>query len=502
MPRGNITKPVQEESLTTSGLAQPVQDKLPKKPRGAKITTTQPVPIIAKNRTSPQLGGVRKNADPLVTTEPALATTTERAELPVTPVKKKFRFQTSPTKKKDSAPEGDLPTETLYILGINTNQWVKEVTAVDNYGEIMSIRVWHQQDSNQFTLGMQGTFVEVASLARPTTSNKYGPQRQATLKTTVKKAAKKNHFDVGKVIFPAIRKPDFDLGMGAPFMIYGGINNATAENDGSKAPNFRGTFQSGGVIADIFGWIKGDNVQMIRDKTARTGSFDKPLYVLTLATRTKKYGDPTHRFYGLQTASTALFGDEAFFADKFSYLHTEFLKTEADFNTPGAIRDDSYPSITIFAVIKLQPTLADKSHYVKTTIEIQEAGANLTVPLCSQQGCSIQCEYDTDAGPFTCKTHGDIENPVVASRCTATVVIKTQDNRHAHTDEDILIACTMGMGQEEVYLGMTLDDLQEELDVDEIREGLKGKRFSCTLIVNKKNITAVHLREINTTASV
>jgi hypothetical protein len=66
------------------------------------------------------------------------------------------------------------------------------------------------------------------------------------------------------------------------------------------------------------------------------------------------------------------------------------------------------------------------------------------------------------------------------------------------TKISLTIACTIGKDQEEVYLGMTLDSLQEDLDVDAISE---GQRFSCTLIIISKNTnTAVRL-QINYTST-
>ena len=168
--------------------------------------------------------------------------------------------------------------------------------------------------------------------------------------------------------------------------------------------------------------------------------------------------------------------------------------------TPDELKDDCFPRMTVFEAFRKIKTGPEKtSLFLKATIEIEEAGSNLTVPICNYQDCYLQCGYESDFGPFTCNDHGLVETPNITSRPTASVHLRTQDNRHDCADKDLVLTCTIAKNQEEVYLGMTLDALQEDdIDVDAIRDGLKGHRFNCTLIISKNQITAVRLQKAYT----
>jgi hypothetical protein len=413
---------------------------------------------------------------------------------PGTPVKKKtMRVATSPTKRRSEAPPTSATSETLFVLGGSTNMWGTELETVDARGNIAVLKIWKKSDKNQFKVSMGMTFIEVDKLAGVTIS-KYGSQRTVTNKTTATEASTANHFNVGATLWPLLRKPDHNVNIGAPFLVYAELKTAEIETVlGTKAPNFRGTIQSSGVAADVFGWMPDHVLDKVSVGTGPT----KKCYVLAEAVRQQNRMDT--KYYDLRLSSNAVVGDEAFFRGHLPSLHEHF---ERNLDLPGLPRDDCYPRTTVYdALRKIGTDPENSTIFVKAKIEIEEAGSNLTVPICSEPDCPLQCGYESDTGPFTCNDHG-IVDPHVVSRPTATINVRTQDNHHNHTDKDLALTCTIAKNQEEVYLGMTLDSLQEDdIDVDAIRDGLKGQRFNCTLIISQNSITAIRLRKDYATPS-
>jgi hypothetical protein len=472
------------ESKAKKGMAPVAVATTVSKPTAppAPVATTLPAPGVQGAVTATNGNMVRNAA----------------AEPPGTPVTKKPRFHSSPTKRRENAPAPSATSETVFILAASKNGWCQNFMSIDRFGVRVTLKLWNKVQNAKLHMGHVGKFIEIDKLPVATNSAKWGGSRQLTIKTTVTQAAEENHFDVSDLLLPSIRKPDHDLAMGTAFLLYASIKMAEIENHPSnKAPNFRGTVQSGGVLADTYGWMGADILDTIGKATTRAGNVVKPLYVLADVVRVNAFGAPG--YYELKMSSEALLGDADYMAAKMPALHTAYLLADANYNTPGAIKDDTFPRITAWeAAKKIQSDAENASLFVKATIEIMEAGAALTVPTCSTPDCSLQCEYDNDEGPFTCNDHGDITDPVVTCRCTATIVVKTQDNRHGFADTDLVLSCTIGKNQEEVYLGMTLEQLQDEIDVDAIRDGLKGQRFTCTLIISKKNITAVRLQKCYT----
>jgi hypothetical protein len=201
-------------------------------------------------------------------------------------------------------------------------------------------------------------------------------------------------------------------------------------------------------------------------------------------------------FYELKMSSSVVVGGKDYFKKALPSLYNPVMASRDANNDPLTAKDDSYPQITVYAAIdEIQNKPEHKTYYIKACVEIKEAGGNLTVPICSTPDCSNQCGYETDIGPFTCNDHG-VVTPLVISRPTATVYIKTQDNRHDHKDKDLTINCTIAKGQEAVYLGLTLDSLlDDDIDVDKVRDNLQGQRFQCTLAISKTSITAIRLQK-------
>jgi hypothetical protein len=232
-------------------------------------------------------------------------------------------------------------------------------------------------------------------------------------------------------------------------------------------------------------WI-GDPSASMRRLTLPGRLLTNPIRNRIFVLKLKNWADPSTKQRGVKGSCIS-------FPQKNPLADNPFMLTRAD--DPNTDKDDSVPRLTIFAAIDSVHKQPDyKTLYIKTCIEIAEAGGSLTVPICSTQDCYNQCGYDSDIGPFTCNDHG-IVTPHVISRPTAKVVIKTQDNRHDHKDEDITINCTIAKGQEAVYLGMTLDGLMENnIDVDKVRDNLKGQRFHCTLAISRTAITAIRLQ--------
>jgi len=402
-----------------------------------------------------------------------------------------LRIQSSPTKKSSDGTITSGTKETFFVLGVSNTPIGKEATAVDRHGTITQIKVWTRDDKGQFTVEMIMQFVTATNLPKAKPSN-YGTYRTVSSTTTVTKAEDKDRFDAGHLIYTQRPKPSAKVA--SPFIIYAELLSGGCESVPPKVPNFRGILRADGVTADVFGWMEADRAALL-NQINKTHSSDKnPLFMLGLATITPSRQNDG--FYEIKMGSSVVVGGKRFFKKALPSLHNPVMASQEANNDPLTAKDDSYPQMTIYKTIdEIQKQPEHKTLYVKACIVVKEAGSNLTVPICSEPDCFNQCGYDSDIGPFTCNNHGVVQ-PIVISRPTATVYLKTQDNRHEHTDKDITINCTIAKGQEAVYLGLTLESLlEDDIDVDKVRENLQGQRFQCTLAISKTSITAIRLQK-------
>jgi hypothetical protein len=309
----------------------------------------------------------------------------------------------------------------------------------------------------------------------------------------VKQAEDDDHFNVDEVLQKLIKKPDYSSRPGTPFFVFAEIHTGEIEQipGQGKAPNFRGTVRYKGTIADAFGWMPKE----VSDKiVAANNTPDKTTYILGHAVR--QDSRMNNGFYELKMSSNSIVGDGAYFKKIFPGLHKDFMHQQSLHSNPDNDKDDSYPKLTVYAALtKIHTEPEQKTFFVKSSITIVEAGSNLTVPICSRPNCTLQCGYTSDTGPFTCNEHGEVE-PEIISRPHAMVELKIENNRHGSEDEDTTIECTIAKNQEATYLGLSLDNLQnDDIDVDSIREILVGQRFMCTLVISKTNTTVIRLQK-------
>jgi hypothetical protein len=372
--------------------------------------------------------------------------------------------------------------------------WTTDLVAVDSNSVVHELKVWKKGDKGIFNTSTTMKHIEVDNLAVPTTT-KYGSHRVVTSKTTATTPSEGNCFDIDTALKTALLKHTTLIEDDVPFLMYGRLKTAELDDvQGTKAPNFRGTVQANGIISDTYGWMPDNNVRVINKCNSTQGVPNTPIFVLSLMTRQRNRQNED--YYNFKMHSNAVFGDDTYFRNKIPAVHENFMRDYTATDTPALLKDDCYPRMTVYTALrKINTEPENTSIFLKGTFEVVEAGSNLTVPICGEQDCGLQCGYESDVGPFTCKDHGVVE-PHIISRPTASIVLRTQDNRHEHTDRDVTVSCTIAKHQEEVYLGMTLDALQEELvDVDCIRDCLKGQRFHCTLIISKNTITAARLQK-------
>jgi hypothetical protein len=415
------------------------------------------------------------------------------------------RVHLSPTKalSRPSLVAGQPETaETLYILGTSLRVGSMSVLAYDSSLAPHNIHIWNAGSRNEFVSGTELLHVTVKNLKQPVSNAQYGAQRTVTGNVTVAPAPASSKFDLQPLLLSTPKSPAYEPPDGSAYVAFFEMETAEVSDRSpaqSRAPNLRATVYGDGVAADVVGWVTPDQAKWLqehvpsqRDKSVKVG---RRVYVLgsfiRMASRQLNY-------YELKLHGCSCFKLGKFWNDQFPELLQQFVRAKNA--RVGLFRDDCFPKITVFKALaalslSLEHQQGAKTEYIVSTFVVTDTGGALTLPLCNRPDCSIQCNFNSAEGPFTCVDHGEVE-PDIVSRPTATILLKTSDNRHTHTDKDTTVECTIGAGQEAAYLGMTLEDLDKEDDVDLIRVGQVGKRFRCTLAISKNNIAAINLKRL------
>jgi hypothetical protein len=417
---------------------------------------------------------------------------------PLINAKQRMRIAISPTKKaslKKKVMRGGrkpVSVEPYFILGTHTDLHSVNAIAVTQHHGVSVFKEWAKSGATaprELKPDYQMQFMDFNDVPAEI-STAFGKQRALAKVSTVTTPAQSSEtWCAAKAICSLLKPPDFNEAA-EPFLLFAKFCTAeTEDTKGSKAPNLRGTVESCGVRSDVFGWIDHVKAKII----SKLAGPDSPaLYLLTLVTRVQSRNAG---YYELKLNSSCVIETEAYFEKHFSLLLTKFVSDHT--KTGPDIKDDVYPVSTVFDVFANIATQgAAHTHFVRATIEVVEAGSALTSPGCGQPGCSKECTVEateSDEVTYTCELHGDVD-PELISRPDATIIIKTQNNRHGFKDEDLTLECVIAKGQQEEFIGMTLDGLQEDgIKVDEIRDSLVGRQFRCTLAISEYQTVALRL---------
>lgn len=414
--------------------------------------------------------------------------------------KQRMRIAKSPTKAPSTkrAPRNGtkrqpVSVEKYFVLGTHTDLHSINAVGISQHSGFSIFKQWTKSGSTlptEIKMEHQLQYVDFNDVPKEVTTA-FGKQRcLAKVSTVTPPAATDDAWCAADSILSLLHPPDHQE-TSEPFLLFAKFSTGEVEETkGSKAPNLRGTVESHGVRADLFGWIN-------QAKTTTLSKLDGPhpvsVFVLALVTRTKSRNDG---FYELKLNSSCVIETEAYFK---KHLGPVLVKFNLDHTKTGPdIKDDSYPLMTVFDAFSNISTAADcNTYFVRATIEVVEAGCALTSPGCGQPGCSRECELTVATAEYddiyTCPLHGAVE-PVLISRPDATIIVKKENNRHGFKDEDKTVECTIAKDQELEFIGMTLDELQaEDIDVDSIRDSLIGKQFRCTLAISEYQTVALRL---------